>query len=257
MTSKIESRTKMRDGSTAEDPRLGRLAQFDEQSRRYNVADHPDLATATLRSRSWGCSIYLDQGNTSACTGNSRTYDLAGQPVPVKIRGAYPDETFAQALYHLAQKYDEWPGENYEGSSVLGALKAAAKLGFIGEYRWAFNIDDMCLALSTLGPVVVGTTWYNSMFDPRPSGLLEISKDSGEAGGHAYYFRRILVSHTSKAEFLGRGERIRDEPLLVVRNSWGKSWGRAGEGAMWVSDYQNNLWDGGEQSVVTTPLKSS
>jgi hypothetical protein len=248
---KIDQPTRMRDGSVASDPRLGRLAQFDEKSRRYNVADV--RKSTALTSKSWTNATYLDQGSTSACTGHSRTYDIAGYPKPV----AGLTNNFANRVYELAKTMDEWPGEAYEGSSVLGALKAATSLGYIGEYRWAFNIDDMLAAMVHLGPVVVGTIWYDSMFYPRPSGLLVVDNKSGEAGGHAYYFRRILVSRASKRDFLGTRETIRDEPLLIVRNSWGQSWAKNGEAAMWASDYQNNLWPEGEQSVVTKALVKS
>lgn len=252
MKMKIDAPTKMRDGTTAEDPRLGRLVQFDDRSRAYSVSEV--LPDRGLRTRSWRCDVHLDQGQTSACTGFSRTYDISGQPVAVKIRGALPKEPFAHSLYRLAQYLDEWPGQNYEGSSVLGALKAAQQLGFIGEYRWAFDMDDMLAALSHVGPVVVGTTWFNSMFQPRPSGLLEIRPSSGEAGGHAYTLRRILVTRSAKRAFLGAGEDIRSEPLLVVRNSWVKDWGKGGEAGIWPSDYYQHLWTNGEQSVVTTAL---
>lgn len=245
---KIDNPTRMRDGSIASDPRLGRLKQFDEQSRKYSVRDV--LTTTALTTKSWTNNLWLDQGSTSACTGHSRTYDLAGYPKPVTGL----TNASANALYKLAQTMDEWPGVSYEGSSVLGALKAATSQGYIGEYRWAFNIDDMLAAMVYLGPVVVGTSWFESMFYPRPSGLLVVDNKSGLAGGHAYYFRRILISRASKRDFLGTRETLRDEPLLVLRNSWGKTWGKSGEAAMWPSDYQDNLWPDGEQSVVTKAL---
>lgn len=249
---KIERATQMRDGTVAEDPRLGRLIQFDERSRGYNVAEK---LTEPMLGRSWSCGIYLDQDQTTACTGNSRAYDLAGTPRPAKQpNGKLIDEAFAQEIYTLAKKLDEFTGEDYEGSSVLGALKAAKKLGYVGEYRWAFNIDDMCRGLSTLGPVVVGTTWYNSMFEPRPNGLIDISPDSGEAGGHAYYFRAIYVSESYKSFLLGHGENRNGVPLLCLRNSWGRSWGRHGEAYMWPDDYERYLMKDGEQSIVTSPF---
>lgn len=280
MTHKIDQPVQLKGEHTAEDPRLGRVPQFDEASRDYDVRatleEHDTVGV--IHSRSWSNPLYLDQGNSSACTGESRTYDLGGSPAPLRLTqdlidnftklgvpltgksaGQRFDQDCAQALYQLARKYDEWPGEDYEGSSVLGALKACAALGLIGEYRWAFSMDDMCSALSTLGPVVVGTTWYNSMFDPRPSGLLEVDPSSKEAGGHAYYFRRIIVTHDAKRAFLGKGETIRnDVPLLVIRNSWwtpfdnSPEWGRRGEAGIWADDYENNLYKGGEQSVVTS-----
>jgi hypothetical protein len=244
----------LKGGHVASDPRLGRVPQFDERSRDFDVADV--LPSTTLRSRSWPCRIHLDQGQTPACVGNSRSYDLAASPAPQRQpTGGLIDEPFAQSLYRLAQQNDEWPGEAYEGTSVLGGLKAAVAMGYAGEYRWAFDLDDWLASISHLGGSVVGTTWLNSMFKPRPSGLLEVDKSSGEAGGHAYYFRRIVVSRDGQREFLGRGEPLRPEPLLVLRNSWGGLWGKGGEAAMWPSDYQDALWDGGEQSVVTTALR--
>lgn len=253
---KIEQETRMRDGSVAEDPRLGRLAEYDPKSRQYDISEV--LESAALTTKSWANRTILNQGSTSACTGMSRTYDIAGYPKPVEqfrdSSGIITSNSFAQRLYKLAQTMDEWAGQDYEGSSVLGALKAAVSLGYVGEYRWAFDFDDMLSALVRLGPVVVGTEWFNSMFTPRPSGLIEVDPSSGVAGGHAYYFRRILVSKDAKKEFLGAGETLKNEPLLVVRNSWGQAWGKVGEAGMWASDYQNHLWPNGEQSVVTKAL---
>lgn len=254
---KIERRTQMRNGTVADDPRLGRLIQFDERSRRFDIYDKlEDVGWPQLRGRTWKIPMLLDQGETSACTGNSRTYDMAGSPVPLKQPdGSMLDESFAQRLYQLAKKNDEWPGEDYEGSSVLGALKAAKKLGYVGEYRWAFDIDDMMLAISHLGPVVVGTNWYDSMFEPQPNGVLEVDPSSSIAGGHAYIFNRVVVSNDIKRTVLGRGVPLRrGTPLLGGVNSWGQHWGVAGRFYIWSDDYANILMNDGEQSVVTQAL---
>ena len=246
-----------------DDPRLGRIPSFDSRSRQYGVRK---LLTAreeqTLKGRTWMLVPVYDQGiplsrvvveqiqrdlglaiepwDPSACTGFSAGYDLIAQPKPAKPADITPAMCFK--IYRLAQTMDEWSGEDYEGSSVLGTCKAMAKLGYIGEYHWAFGIDEMLMALSHLGPVVVGTDWQGSMFDPKPNGLLNVSRDSRDtAGGHAYIVQSIIMSKWRKRFLLGMHEDIRSEPLLRIHNSWGKSWGRNGDAFMWASDMDELL----------------
>jgi hypothetical protein len=247
----------LRGGFTATDERLGRLPEFDERSRAFAVSDVLDMAKP-LRSKTWALKLLLDQLRTSGCTGHSRTYDLAAAPLPLTKPGGEPfDFDFADALYQLAKFYDPWPGEDYEGSSVLGACKALAKLGFIGEYRWAFSARDLWLALGYKGPVVLGTDWLNSMFDPKPNGLLTVDPQSGSAGGHAYCATGIYVTKTAKRKWLGPNEVLKDEPLITGPNSWGQ-WGKNGYWAMWASDVEilrKGVESKGEASICTVPFR--
>ena len=59
----------------------------------------------------------LDQGEEGACTGFALAavinYQLAKRSIE---RSVSP-----RMLYEMARKYDEWPGERYEGSSARGA----------------------------------------------------------------------------------------------------------------------------------------
>lgn len=231
---------------------LGRLPEFDERSRQYSVAEVVSNQMPT-HGKLWSVHGWLDQGNTPSCVGNSRTYDLAAYP---QHNDSVLNEAFAQKVYRTAQTLDEWPGTDYEGTSVLAGCKAVIKLGFVGEYRWAFTIEDVCKSLVEIGPVVFGTDWLNSMFNPRPSGLLEVDPSSGVAGGHAYFCRGVAVSHDGKNTWLGGKEPIRDVPLLRVRNSWGRQWGNDGECLIWADDYERYLMPGGDQSVVTSAFKA-
>ena len=68
--------------------------------------------------------LVLDQGEDGACTGFGLgaliNYLLFAQSV---ADGAPPPGRIStRMLYHLARKYDEWPGEDYEGSSCRGAF---------------------------------------------------------------------------------------------------------------------------------------
>jgi hypothetical protein len=249
----------LRGGYAATDPRLGRLPEFDERSRQYPIRAMLEANDRTqLRSKSWSLRIWLDQQRTAACVGMSRTEDLDALPVRVqKPNGDLLDEEFAFALYKLAQQYDQWAGENYEGSSVIGGLRALKALGYVGEYRWAFSLNDLMLALAWVGPSVLGTVWLNSMFIPKPSGLLVVDFASGEAGGHAYIANSIKVTRQAKRAWLGPDEPIRDEPLILGRNSWGRGWGKDGHWAMWASDVQKLLDADGEASIVTKAFRKA
>ena len=241
----------LRGGFKTSDPRLDRLPQSDPRNRQFDIADHPRFGAVAMKGRTWAMNERLDQGREGACTGFARAHDFASSPHPL------PNITneFAQALYKLAQKYDEWPGEEYSGSSVLGALKAAKVLGFIGEYRWAFDIDDLILALATLGPVVMGTDWTEGMFNTRPNGLLV--PEGNVAGGHSYMLRGVILSKSHMRRVLNdRNEPLREGCFLVRgTNSWDKDWGINGEFLMWSDDVERLLkglsrWPG--EAAITT-----
>jgi hypothetical protein len=74
----------------------------------------------------------LDQGNEGACTG----FGLATVVnYLLRTRKHKPDRTKVSPwmLYELAKRYDEWPGENYDGSSARGAMKGWHKHGACDE----------------------------------------------------------------------------------------------------------------------------
>jgi hypothetical protein len=106
-------------------------------------------------------------------------------------------------LYHEAQKVDEWPGEDYEGTSVRAGLDILRKRGHcevdngitqpeaIGEgikaNRWARSIDDVLTTLgySGLDYVDVLNSWGRSYphLTRMPAKVLErLWKEDGEVG---------------------------------------------------------------------------
>lgn len=215
------------------DPRLGRIPHFDARSRNYPVrALIPP--TYAPRSYTWSCGIVLNQGNIGSCVGNSIAHEIAARPVVVK--GV--EENFALQIYHRAQQLDPWPGENYEGTSVLAGMQAGKEFGYYAEYRWAFGIEDLILALGYKGPAVLGIRWDNNMFSPDASGI--IRPGGGVAGGHA---------------ILANGVSLRKQ-LIRLHNSWGAWWGINGEAFISFEDLRALLADGGEACIPvarTTP----
>jgi len=236
----------LRDGTTNTDVRLDRLAEFDEASRQYPVTaliGTAEVPTTKLWSIPDGSPV-LDQGQEGACVGFGVTNELRFNPVPIPNL----DATFAkQTIYWGAQRTDQWPGGSYpgatpqyEGTSVLAGIKTAAKLGFYGEYRWAFGENDLALAVSKIGPGVIGINWYTGMFKPDAKGYLNIT--GKVEGGHC-----ILVSGLTITTAAGGG-------YYTVYNSWGPNWGRQGTARIRRSAMTRLLHEDGDACIVTQRL---
>lgn len=219
----------MKGGAVATDARLGRVPSYDERSRAYRVRDllvaraevrhelHPRPASPGLNQSGPACDgAYGDSG----CVGFSHITALDASPH--RRRPPFGRDAACE-LYRAAQDNDDWPGRDYGGTSVLAGCQQSLTRGWIKGYRWIGAgsqraEDDLSETLRFLGTVICGTRWLNSMFDPRPSGLLEVAPDSGEAGGHAY----ALISHRYAA-LPGEGPQKLD--VAVLQQTWGPWWG--------------------------------
>jgi hypothetical protein len=195
--------------STTEQYGLGRLPQPDIHNANFRAIDLVSVS-APIRTRFWNMRAALNQGNTPQCTDYSIETALMGAPKMLRAPAAP-----LGMIYHLAQTLDAWPGENYDGTSVLAAHKAAVKLGLIKEYRWMLTFIEILQLLSNYGPVVIGSNWYEGMFYPNKKGEVTIS--GSIAGGHAYCLCGI-DSVQKRVRKLG---------------SWGSGWGQSGRA--WLS----------------------
>jgi len=154
-------------------PGLGRRFAPDHRD-----LDHPVSARlkggSPLEYRYWNANGWWgDQGNTPQCVAYAWTHWLEDGPV---IQPGPAPVIQPGTLYHDAQQVDEWPGDNYEGTSVRAGAKVLQARGYITSYSWAFTVDEMVASLLELGPIVVGTNWYDSMFDPDEIGFLHIAE---------------------------------------------------------------------------------
>lgn len=233
----------LKGGQATEDIRLDRVQQFDEASRNFPIRE--TIGTQVERKRRfWNPGTVLDQGREGACVGFAWSAELSASPQ--RVRGI-SDQT-ALAVYRRAQFLDEWPGEQYSGTSVLAGAKAVTEQGFIGEYRWAFGIDDVIDTLVQFGPLVIGIDWYDGMYQTTPgvkgrkSPLLR--KTGTKVGGHAL----LAVGYTPRARVDGMSG---VQEVVYLRNSWGPDWGHYGTAAFLVSDLDALLRDGGEACVPT------
>lgn len=230
----------LKDGSQVMDRRLTRLVQFDERSREFPVTAAIPTG-AKPRSFGWPCPKVLDQGPDGACVGFSMAHELIASPSMVKGIGA----PFAkEQVYWEAQKIDQWPGGSYpgaspqyEGTSVLAGIKMLKKLGYISEYRWAFGLEDLVLAVGYTGPAIIGIPWYEGMFTPAGCGHVHVTGQV--AGGHAILCRGVSVKHKT----------------FTLHNSWGPGWGKKGTALVSWDEMEQLLHQSGEAVIPTVRHK--
>jgi hypothetical protein len=184
--------------------------------------------TSTVESRYWDDDYWWgDQGETSECVGYSRVHWLEDGPI-VHDNDIRP-VVDPHYIYTEAQLIDEWPGQDYDGTSVRAGVKVAQRLGYVEEYRWAMTAQEIAVAVLEVGPVVVGT---DDMFYPNSAGV--IRPTGASAGGHAY----LLNGYDSRTG------------LFRIKNSWGRSWGKNGYAYIHINDLQLLLDADGEACLA-------
>jgi hypothetical protein len=223
-------RTFLKNNIMTSDLKLDRVEQFDERSRGYSIGSI--RTTRKLRSYTWRCNDWFDQGTEGACVGFALGHELAARPAEVK---GLSYDFLVENVYWEAQKSDPWHGGSYpgavpvyHGTSVLAGVKRIKDLGYIKEYRWAFNIDDVLYGIGHNGPAVLGIPWHNDMYYPDDKGFIKPTGDV--VGGHAILARAVNVK----------------KGYVTLRNSWGKEWGKDGDCYITFEDLEKLLKDRGE-----------
>jgi hypothetical protein len=201
----------------------------DPRSRSFAV--RPLLAQLCREPRSYtwplpGVHAALDQGAEGACVGFAWAHELAAVPRIVEVSARS-----ARLIYVGAQHLDEWPGVNYEGTSVLAGAKVVQALGHVPSYRWAFGLQDVVDTVGAYGPVVLGVQWHQGMLTPAPDGY--VRPTGPVVGGHAILARGVNLT--------GR--------YVVLHNSWGPTWGDAGTARISFDDLGYLLTQMGEACV--------
>ena len=224
---------------------LGRIYIFDERDKNYLIKDNFEFLQSVVRkpipvkptpikptpkpnltSKYWDENGWWgNQGNKPHCVGFSWAHWIEDGPVG---HGGVAPIVSPVLIYNESQKIDEWPGENYAGTSVRAGAKYLKTRNVINSYYWAYDLNTLVDSVLKLGPVVVGTYWYNGMFYPDSNGIIKIS--GGIVGGHAYVINGVDIS----------------KKLFRIKNSWGRNWGKQGQAFISFSDMTRLISMNGE-----------
>lgn len=201
-----------------------------------------------------GCVI-LDQKDEGACTG----FGLAAAiNLLNRTRRDHSFEASPRMLYEMAKKHDEWPGEDYAGSSCRGAIRGWKNMGVCSNKEWPFianrpgeltierakaarscvmgayyrlrpELNDYHVALNEVGAIFVSAEVHAGWHTPAPlrkNGLAVIKPSPDKDGGHAF----ALVGYNDQG--------------FIVQNSWGPKWGAKGFAVWLYEDWLENINDG-------------
>lgn len=195
----------------------------------------------------------LDQGQEGACTG----FGLATVVHYLcRCRKSEPDETSIspRMLYEMAKRYDEWPGEDYEGSSARGAMKGWHKHGVCSDALWRYSLKRkdirltperladavrrplgayyrvnhkdlvaMHSALAEVGILYATASVHEGWDQVKRDGIIPFPRNY--TGGHAF----AIVAY--------------DERGFWIQNSWGPDWGMNGFALISYDDWLENGTD--------------
>jgi hypothetical protein len=208
--------------------------------------------------------MVLDQGQEGACTG----FGLAAVINLLKYRRGEEVKVSPRMLYEMARKHDEWPGEDYSGSSCRGAIKGWKNMGVCSEEIWPYSANESSgltiakarearstilgayyrlradlnnyhAALNETGAIYVSANVHSGWDSPRKKrgdSFATIKQSTEPAGGHAF----AIVGY--------------NELGFIVQNSWGPHWGTDGFAIWTYEDWYENISDGWVfRLAVSTP----
>jgi hypothetical protein len=203
---------------------LGRKKAPDDRDKRFAIS----AVEPKQDRRMWPMRYaWLDQNGWPHCVGYSWTHWAAD--APVLQPNIVADANYADQLYFECQKVDEWPGENYDGTSVRAGTKVLQARGLIQSYRWAWDANTVVSTVINEGPVVMGSDWYAGMSKPRYDSVTQrywLEMTGSYQGGHAYILNGAVILRRSD------GSWDLDKSFVRMKNSWGRAWAFNGHARM-------------------------
>jgi len=208
----------------------------------------------------------LDQGQEGACTG----FALAAVANFLLHQQGQSRRVSPRMLYELARRYDEWPGEWYEGSSARGAMKGWLRHGVCQRSLWSDKqtgtkhmtqsvasdamrcpggayyrvnhrqVRDMHAALTEVGILYATLMVHDGWFKPGPETTTIDYVDAGKKKS----IKLPIIMRKGRAD---GGHAIAivgyAEHGFIIQNSWGPSWGSGGFALLPYEDYMLHATD--------------
>jgi hypothetical protein len=215
---------------------LGRLYHRDERDDAYPVAPLLSVSSSPIKRRNWWDEGWWgNQGEDPHCVAFAWAHWVNDGPHVGSIFNSRRPGIDTTELYCESQKRDPWPGDCttklYDGTSVRAGAKVLQEWGHIEEYRWASTAQEIVETILDHGPVVMGTSWYQDMFNPNSEGI--ITPSGGWAGGHAYLINGVDL----------------ETGLFQIKNSWGRRWGKNGRAYISIENVDKLVRAFGEACV--------
>lgn len=209
--------------------------------------------------------MILNQGKEGACTGfglaavinyliwrNAIAIEQDDFTAPADIRA---QRVSPRMLYNMARLYDEWEGEDYQGSSCRGAMKGWHRHGVCTEKSWPYSasndialdgkwpeeatrqplgvyyrinknsVIDMQAAILDVGAIYCSCSVHEGWWLKTEKKLPSIKQSPKKIGGHAF----AIVGYTVDG--------------FIVQNSWGEKWGFHGFAVLTYADWVKHATD--------------
>jgi len=202
----------------------------------------------------------LDQGSEGACTG----FALGAVINFLLAQHGRKHGVSPRMLYELARRYDEWPGEDYEGASARGAMKGWVRHGVCRRKTWQDDqhgpghfsaqiaqegmltpggayyrvkhreVRHMHAALNETGILYVTLMVHEGWLRPGPTTVPVNFVRNGKKAS----LKLPVITRKGRAE---SGHAVAlvgyTQQGFIVQNSWGTSWGAGGFALLPYEDF--------------------
>ncbi len=208
----------------------------------------------------------LDQGREGACTG----FALAAVVNYHLARRNLKRFVSPRMLYEMARKYDEWPGEGYDGSSARGAMKGWVAHGVCSDDSWPYDVlgtERLTQEVAEEAQLTPGGSYYRVMhrqIRDMHAALAEVGILYATLMVHAGWDKpgpdKSLISYVENGNYRELNLPIIRRKLradsghavaivgytrdgFIIQNSWGTGWGEGGFALLPYEDYMLHATD--------------